>query len=248
VQAYRAWLDSKGLAPSSINLRLSAIRKLASEAARSGLLETAVASAIRDVPNIPVRGIRAGKWLAWEEAKELLNAPSADTTRGRRDRALLSVLIACGLRRAELTRLRWEDLQLRDGRWVFVDLIGKGRRVRSVPVPLWVKQALDSWHEAASTKEGPIFRRVHAGGSVGDKPLTEKAIWGIVNDYAPALGLGAIAPHDLRRTCAKLCRAKGGELEQIQFLLGHASVVTTERYLGSRQNLRVAVNDTLIFE
>ena len=64
--------------------------------------------------------------------------------------------------------------------------------------------------------------------------------------YARQTGLvNKLAPHDMRRTCAKLCRAAGGDLEQIQFLLGHASIQTTERYLGSRQNLKEAVNDRL---
>jgi integrase len=70
-------------------------------------------------------------------------------------------------------------------------------------------------------------------------------IWWIVLGYARVLGLGNLAPHDLRRTCAKLCRASGGELEQIQLLLGHASIQTTEQYLGTRQNLADAVNDHL---
>jgi site-specific recombinase XerD len=70
-------------------------------------------------------------------------------------------------------------------------------------------------------------------------------VWHIVTKYARQCGISKLAPHDLRRTCAKLCRASGGDLEQIQFLLGHASVQTTERYLGSKQNLREAVNDCL---
>ena len=71
-------------------------------------------------------------------------------------------------------------------------------------------------------------------------------IWHIVTKYAREAGLvDKLAPHDLRRTCAKLCRASGGDLEQIQFLLGHASIQTTERYLGSRQNFQEAVNARL---
>jgi integrase len=63
--------------------------------------------------------------------------------------------------------------------------------------------------------------------------------------YASEVGVPGIAPHDLRRTCAKLCRAAGGELEQIQLLLGHASVQTTERYLGAKQDLMHAPNDAI---
>ena len=76
---------------------------------------------------------------------------------------------------------------------------------------------------------------------VGEK-LSTTAVLGIVAEYAAALGL-ELSPHDLHRTCAKLCRLSGGALEQIQFLLRHASVQTTERYLGEKQDLQVAVND-----
>ncbi len=75
--------------------------------------------------------------------------------------------------------------------------------------------------------------------------MTEESVWQLVREHAAAAGLPALSPHDLRRTCAKLCRAAGGNLEQIQFLLGHASIQTTDRYLGSSQALRVAVNDTM---
>jgi len=82
----------------------------------------------------------------------------------------------------------------------------------------------------------------------GEFIADEKAIWQLVVHYARATSLGKLAPHDLRRTCAKLCRKAGGELEQIQLLLGHASVQTTERYLGTEQNLTAAVNDGLGLE
>ena len=78
--------------------------------------------------------------------------------------------------------------------------------------------------------------------SPGDS-LSEKVVWQLLRPYAEAAGLGGIAPHDLRRSCAKMCRAAGGELEQIQLLLGHASVQTTERYLGTKQDLVHAPND-----
>ena len=76
----------------------------------------------------------------------------------------------------------------------------------------------------------------------GDR-LSEKVVWQLLQQYAATAGVPHIAPHDLRRTCAKLCRAAGGELEQIQMLLGHASVQTTERYLGTKQDLVHSPND-----
>src|SRR5947207_15758164 len=67
-------------------------------------------------------------------------------------------------------------------------------------------------------------------------------------EYSRRLGLSDVAPHDLRRSCAKFCHAAGGELEQIQFLLGHVSVQTTEKYLGCKQRIRGAVNDDIGIE
>jgi site-specific recombinase XerD len=78
--------------------------------------------------------------------------------------------------------------------------------------------------------------------------MTERVVWHVVKQYAANLGLARIAPHDLHRSCARLCHAAGGEMEQIQFLLGHASVQTTEKYLGSKQRLREAVNDRIGIE
>jgi integrase len=73
--------------------------------------------------------------------------------------------------------------------------------------------------------------------------MTTDVAWYAVKRYAKRIGIDHLAPHDLRRTCARLCHEAGGELEQIQFLLGHASAQTTERYIGCRQNLSEAVND-----
>jgi integrase len=158
------------------------------------------------------------------------------------------VLLGCALRRSELAALECGHIQQRDGRWVFVDLVGKGKRIRTVPIPPFVKVATDAWTAAAGLSEGPLFRRVRRRKYPEKTPeaLSERMIWHIVMKYARKTGLvNKLGPHDLRRTCAKLCRASGGDLEQIQFLLGHASIQTTERYLGSRQNLREAVNDHL---
>src|ERR1700731_782590 len=112
----------------------------------------------------------------------------------------------------------------------------------------WVKNVLDQWLQAANITSGKLFRRVHRMGEAWGEKLTEKAAWHVVREYATKAGIDKLAPHDLRRTCARLCHTAGGELEQIQFLLGHRSVETTERYLGSRQRLVHAVNDQLGIE
>ena len=115
-------------------------------------------------------------------------------------------------------------------------------------MPAWVKQAIDDWATHARITEGTIFRRVNKQGMVWGNGIMPKAIWHIVKAAARRAGIPNLAPYDLRRTCARLCHLSGGELEQIQFLLSHVSVQTTERYLGCKQKLRQAVNDNLGFE
>ncbi len=245
VETWRASLLDRGLSVSSVNQRLSAIRLLFRQAAERGALTAEEALRLASVPNIKQGGQRLGKWLTEGEAGKLLGVPDPKTRIGVRDRALLALLVACGLRRDELARLEFRHLQLRDERWVLLDLHGKGRRVRTVPVPLWVKRLLDRWLEEAEITGGPLFRTLRKGGGLGppDKPISEDLIYTVVRQSGAAIGHPELTPHDLRRTCAKLCRKAGGDLEQIQLLLGHASIQTTERYLGAKQDLVQAVND-----
>ena len=107
---------------------------------------------------------------------------------------------------------------------------------------------MDEWTGAAAITGGIIFRRISRLDKVWGDGITPKAIWHVVKAAAKRADIKNLAPHDLRRTCARLCHLAGGELEQIQFLLGHASVQTTERYLGCKQKLSKAVNDNLGLE
>lgn len=245
VSAWRVSLEDRGLGSSSIIIRMSAIRKLAAEAADNGLLAPELAAGISRVKSAKTQGIRTGNWLSQRQAQALLSAPDITTLRGLRDRAILAVLLGCGLRRSEVAALTFGHLQQRDGRWCIVDLVGKHGRVRTAPMPTWVKVAIDAWTSPAGVAEGYVFRPVNRADRVTSDRLGEKVIWQLIKPYAEAAGVPGIAPHDLRRTCAKLCRAGGGELEQIQLLLGHASVQTTERYLGTRQDLVHAPNDAI---
>jgi integrase len=165
--------------------------------------------------------------------------------KGLRDRAILAVLLGCGLRRSEVAALTFTHIQQRDGRWCIVDLVGKHGRVRTVPMPNWVKVAIDAWTSRAGVADGHLLRPVNRADRVMGERLGEKVVWLMLRQYADAAGVPGIAPHDARRTCAKLCRAAGGELEQIRLLLGHASVQTTERYLGTKQDLLHAPNDAI---
>jgi len=243
VNAWRVELEARGLGSVSINVRITAVRKLAVEAADNGLLAPELAAGITRVKGAKSQGVRVGNWLSVQQAQRLLNAPDVTRKKGLRDRAMLAVLLGCGLRRSEVAALTLRHIQQRDNRWCIVDLVGKHGRVRTIPMPTWVKSAIDAWMLAACVTEGHVLRPVNRGDQITRERLTEKVVWQLLQPYAVAAGVPGIAPHDLRRSCAKMCRASGGELEQIQLLLGHASVQTTERYLGTRQDLVHAPND-----
>jgi integrase len=245
VQAHKAHLQALGYAASSINQRLAALRKLALEAADNGLLALDQAAAIARVKGLRRLGVRIGNWLSEKQAEQLINVPMPETLKGKRDRALLALLVGCGLRRGELARLEIRDIQQREGRWVIVDLPGKHGRVRSVPVPPWVKVAVDEWLAAAGFTSGRLFCAINRHGSILGRTLSEQAVLDNVRQYGQLIGVD-IRPHDLRRTCAKLCRGRGGELEQIQILLGHSSIQVTEQYLGTKQDLQHAPNDRVV--
>jgi len=245
VSAWRVSLETRGLGSSSIIIRMSAIRKLAREAADNGIIAPELAAGIARVKSVKSTGIRVGNWLTLRQSQALLSAPDVATVKGLRDRAIIAVLLGCGLRRSEVAALTSAHVQQRDGRWCIVDLKGKHGRVRTMPMPTWVKVAIDAWTSPAGVAEGYVFRPVNRADRVSGERLGEKVVWQMLREYAETAGVPGIAPHDLRRTCAKLCRAAGGELEQIQLLLGHASVQTTERYLGTKQDLVHAPNDAI---
>jgi integrase len=248
VLRYRIHLDQRGYAPATINLRLAAVRRVAYEAADAGLLSPELAAGIRCVKGVRRIGVRLGNWLTPEQGRPLFNATIPSTPRGLRDHAMVAMLIGCGLRRAELLALHLESIQQREEHWVIADLVGKAGHVRTVPIPTWVKSAVDAWTAAAAITHVPLFRAINKAGRVWGDGMSPKMLWDVVRAAAARAGIEKLAPHDLRRTCARLCHLAGGELDQIQFLLGHVSIQTTERYLGCKQKLRVAVNDRLGIE
>ena len=119
--------------------------------------------------------MRTGNWLTLQQAQRLLAAPDPETTKGLRDRVLLGLLVACGLRRGELAGLEFADVAQREGRWAIVDLVGKHGRVRTVPMP--------SWATAAGISTGAVLRRVDKAGRVGPGPITAQGVFEAVVGY-----------------------------------------------------------------
>src|SRR2546426_8339255 len=169
VLRYRSHLESRQLAPGTINLRLGAVRRLAYEAADCGLLSADLAAGIRRVKGVKKLGVRLGNCLTAEQGHSVWQAPNPERPKGKRDRALLSILLACGLRRQEVVELTFEHLQQREEHWAIVDLIGKSGHIRTIPVPGWVRQLLDDWFSAAGISSGRLFRRVHRTGRIWGK-------------------------------------------------------------------------------
>lgn len=177
VAAWRVELEARGLGAISINVRITAVRKLAVEAADNGLLAPDLANSITRVKGVASKGVRLGNWLTAKQAQALLNAPDSTTIKGLRDRAILAVLLGCGLRRSEVAALTFKHIQQRNGRWCIVDLVGKHGRVRTVPMPTWVTVAIDAWTTPGGIADGPVFRGVIRGGEVRQTALSEKVIW-----------------------------------------------------------------------
>jgi site-specific recombinase XerD len=202
VSAWRVVLEGRGLGSVSINVRITAVRKLAVEAADNGLLAPELAAGIARIKGVRSQGVRVGNWLSLLQAQTLLNTPDIRTKKGLRDRAMFAVLLGCGLRRSEVTALTLRHIQQRDNRWCIVDLVGKHGRVRTIPMPTWVKNAIDAWTLAAGVMDGHLFRPVHRGDQVRGLRMSEKVVWQLLQPYASAAGLAGIAPHDLRRYAA----------------------------------------------
>src|SRR6202047_2089183 len=195
VSAWRVALEARELGSISINVRITAVRKLAVEAADNGLLAPELAAGISRVKGAKSKGVRVGNWLSLRQAQALLNAPDASTKKGLRDRAMLAVLLGCGLRRSEVAALTLKHIQQRDNRWCIVDLVGKHGRVRTIPMPTWAKVAIDAWTAAAGFTEGFAFRPVNRRGHVRGERLSEKVVWQLLQQYAAAAGVPGIAPH-----------------------------------------------------
>ena len=185
VLRYRIHLEQRPYAPATVNLRLAAVRRLAYEAADAGLLSPELAAGIRRVQGVRRLGVRLGNWLTPDQGRRLLDHPRPVAPREARDHAMLALLIGCGLRRGELLGLTLEAIQQREDHWVVADLLGKAGHMRTVPIPSWVKDALDLWTTAAGLTRGRVFRAINKGGRVWGDGMSPKVVWDVVRAAAP---------------------------------------------------------------
>jgi integrase len=227
------YLDAHyGHDPSNFNQALSAVKRLANQAAHNGWLDWQIAHSIDTIKSKVVRGARAGNWLSLPQAKRLLNAPGTISVSGKRDKAVLALLLGCGIRREELSEALVKQFAEREGRYYLLDLHGKGGRIRTVAVPPWAVEVVLEWLAVYAAKENaPLVCSFLFNGGFRGK-LSVSAIWDIVSHWSKRTGV-PIAPHDLRRTYSRLARDQGAPIEVIQKSLGHSNIATTQRYLGA---------------
>jgi len=249
VADFKKRLEESGAAPSTINARLAAIRRMVDELAALGIIPIHEAMYIQRVKGAKRRGIRQGLWLSTKKVNVLLASPTLETVKGRRDLAILAVLVSCGLRRSEIAALKIKDLQHREDFWVLVDLIGKHSRVRSVKVPSGVKGAIDVWLNLRpdARPEDPLFVALAKGGRITERPISPQAIYELVKHYGTMIQIPQLRPHDLRRTFARRAIKAGAELREVQLDLGHSSAATTEAYVASGEDLENRGTDYLSF-
>lgn len=232
---YVEYLANKGLAASTINGHLVALRVMLREAADAGLIDERTYRRLSRVRVQVVASNRTGNWLSQEQAQVLLDAPNRETLIGQRDHAILATMLYTGLRRVELVSLTVGHIQEREGYWMILDLVGKRGRVRSIKLSRAVKTLIDRWLEASGRDVEPksfVFVPLGRAQKPVETQLTPQSIFNLVKKYGQAIGQADLAPHDLRRSHAKLAHRGGVDLAQLSRSLGHASLSTTERYLG----------------
>ncbi len=239
-----AWLASMRLAgrsPATCKQGKAAVCWAARQAKRAGLISATDLAELAEVRVSGGGGVRQGRWLTADDLHRLVRAQRGAGVRPVRDRAILALLAGCALRRAELCDLRIEHLAEQDGEpLALVNLVGKGIKLRSVAIPLWARPYVRRWlvlyrQQCDPGPSDPLVSAVDGGGRgrATTEPLRPASVHRILRQATNAAGLPDIAPHDLRRTAAKLMEDGGAGLRAIRDALGHASVATTERYLAT---------------
>jgi integrase len=242
VTGYRKYLsEDMKLKPATVNKKLSSIRRLFEVAATLGIGKTGwpfnheVSIAIKNIRNIPQHGDVYGTRLSKSQLEILCFAPDPTTALGLRDRAVLGLLVGCGLRRSEVCNLTWGQIR-RDGElFVIADIRGKHGRIRTVNLPAWVYKMLVEYCIEPWDKDARIIQSYDRHGNKRGK-ITTQTIYRIVTEYSTLCGFG-VAPHDLRRSHALVSRLGGASIETVRDDLGHSSSVVTEKYIGKRGDL-----------
>ncbi len=223
IEGFIHWLTQKKLSPRSRARVLATIKTFFRFLILSQRLETSPAVLI-ETPRFPKK---LPQVLSLEEVERLLEQPDTTHPRGLRDKAMLELLYATGLRVSELVRLKLNQLNLEVG---YISVIGKGAKERLVPVGRQAQQALTQYLKkgrAALLKKPSSYLFIGYRG----RPLTRQGFWEIIKKYAIKAGINKpISPHTLRHSFATHILERGADLRSVQTMLGHSSIATTQIY------------------
>ncbi len=243
---YRDQLSATGLRAATVGVRLAALHSLFEAAKYGGLVER---NPVEGVNRPKVEAYAGAKWLTSGEAAQVLRCVDRDTLDGKRDYAILIVMLTMGLRRTEAASLRHSMIVERGDGATELRYTPKGGEDRTRPIPSAAAHAIRDYLAARGDvqADAPVFvAHDNANDSRGEaKPLSGEAIRLLVARYSlKALGR-IVNPHALRHTCAGAAWDSTKDLRRVQSLLGHASATTTEKYLHRRDDDRGALGDAL---
>ncbi|MBI4614793.1 MAG: tyrosine-type recombinase/integrase [Planctomycetes bacterium] len=226
--AVRAVLAER-YAPATANRILATLRGVLKEAWRLGLMTVEEYSRAADIQNVRGSGAETGRALCAEEISALLAACLRDRSpAGARDAAILSILLAAGLRRSEVVALNLDDIDL--GTRAVLVRSGKGRKGRVVYLAGGGLAAARVWVAVRGVEPGPLFRPVAKGKRILPRRMSDAAVLYVVRRRAQEAGIPRFSPHDCRRTFVSNLLDAGADIGTVADLAGHANVQTTRRY------------------
>lgn len=229
VQAYIADLRAQDTSASVINQALSAIRKLASEAADNGLLEPTLAAGIQHIKGEKHSSLPAGRSFTAGELSALLEVCAREqSVIGIRDSAIIAVAYTCGLRRGSIVNLNLADYTPETGELKV--LAAKRNKDLTAYVTNGAKMALDDWLRIRGDEPGALFYQVRRGGHIKRNRLTTQAIYHVLQNRAAQAKIPPLSPHDFRRTVIGDLLEAGVDIATVARMVGHSSVTTTARY------------------
>lgn len=223
ILSYLRALQKKGISQRSSSRALSAFKTFFKYLVLEGI--------IKFNPLSGIKGMRQTKslptFLTMEEVEELLSLPEISNPIGKRDKAILELMYATGLRASEIVELRIEDLELDEG---FIYVMGKGGKRRMVPTGeialKYLRIYLNLREEFFKGKESPFVFLNYKG-----EPLTRQGLWKIIKNYGKKIGIAdKLTPHTLRHSFATHLLERGADLRSIQIMLGHSRISTTQIY------------------
>ncbi|KAA3661613.1 MAG: hypothetical protein DWQ04_15995 [Chloroflexi bacterium] len=260
LDGFRTWLQATGAGINTQETRLSAVITFLSVCYRDGYLADIQAHRMGIKPYKRRRRrdhTPTGRRLSKNEVKQLRRSVSVKKLKGKRDRAVLDLMLYAGLREAEVCALTFDNIHQSDGRF-WLKIHGKGHKTRRIKIHDTLYSSLQNWLQAqqeaaqkpnevvtavsfpfTSPQSSSLFSGLTRHSKLTQRPLTTATVRRVVAEYgrfanlAPLSGPNRLSPHDLRRTCARNAYDNGAPIPKIQKMLGHASIETTMRYIGS---------------